>query len=89
MIGWDPAVTDAEQRARALAKRITAIADPAVRVKYLAHEIQRMGPGDVASLVTLAMHGAEARDGDAGALLLALCLALAREECAELRERVV
>jgi len=82
-------VADAEQRARALARRITSIADPAVRVKYLAHEIQRMGPGDVATLVTLAMHGAEARDGDAGALLLALCLALAREECGELRERVV
>lgn len=82
-------MADAEQTARALAKRITSIADPAVRVKYLAHEIQRMGPGDIANLVTLAMHGAEARDGDAGALLLALCLALARDECVELRERVV
>lgn len=82
-------MADAEQRARALAKRIVSFADPAVRVRYLSHEIRKMGPGDVANLVTIAMHGAEARDGDAGALLLALCLALAREECADLRERVV
>jgi hypothetical protein len=75
--------------ARRMARRIGAIADPKMRVRYLRHTIERMAPGAVADLVTVAAHGAEARDGAQGALLLALCLALAQEESAELRAGVV
>jgi hypothetical protein len=75
--------------AGALAKRIGGIADPAMRVAYVRHSVERMEPGDIADLVTVAAHGAEARDGEQGALLLAICLALAQEECAALRGSVV
>ena len=82
-------MADVDETARRLARRIVAIADPPMRVRYLQHQIGRMPPGAVADLLTIAMHGAEARDGDSGALMLALCLALAQEECAEVRESVV
>ncbi|MCA9609845.1 MAG: hypothetical protein KC619_29810 [Myxococcales bacterium] len=80
---------DAEQIAHRLVRRIVAVADPAIRVRYLRHEIAEMDPGTIADVLTIAVHGTEARDGDAGALLLALCLALADESSAETRERVV
>lgn len=80
---------DADALAGALARRIRAIADPAMRVRYLGHQIRSLDAGRIADLVTVAAHGAEARDGDQGALLLGLCLALAQEEQAELREHVV
>ena len=80
---------DPRTHARRLARRIAAIADPPMRVRYVANVLARTDPGDVADLVTVAVHGAEARDGDLGALLLALCLALAQPERAELRDAVV
>ncbi len=76
-------------KAHALAQRIESIADPSIRVRYLRSVIEAMSPADVADLVTFAVHGAEARDGTQGALLLALCLAMAAEECAPLRDEVV
>lgn len=80
---------DAHAKARSLARLVESIADPSVRVRYLRSSIEAMDPGDVADLITVAVHGAEARDGAQGALLLALCLALASEDAAELRESVV
>lgn len=82
-------MADAHRIARQLVKRIVAVADPSVRVRYLRHELASMAPGTIADVLTISMHGAEARDGDQGALLLALCLALADEESAALREAVV
>ncbi len=82
-------VQDPENIARRLIRRIGAVADPAVRVRYLRHEIGDMEPGTIADVLTIAVHGTEARDGDAGALLLALCLALADEASAETREAVI
>ncbi|HJL14784.1 MAG TPA: hypothetical protein RMH99_03960 [Sandaracinaceae bacterium LLY-WYZ-13_1] len=82
-------MSDPHRLARRMAKRVEAIADPAMRVKYLQHTLARMSPGTIADLVTVAVHGAEARDGSQGALLLALCLALAQEDSAELRAAVV
>lgn len=80
---------DARALCGALAHRIRGIADPAMRVSYLAHQIRSLDPSRVADVVTLAMHGAEARDGDLGALLLGMCLALAQEQLAAVREAVV
>ncbi|MCB9591860.1 MAG: hypothetical protein H6719_03915 [Sandaracinaceae bacterium] len=60
-----------------------------MRVRYLRHEISEMDPGTLANVITIVVHGTEARDGDAGALLLALCLALADEESAAVREAVI
>lgn len=71
-----------------LAGRIAAIGDPEMRVGYLAHTLREMAPGTIADVLTVAVHGAEARDGDMGALLLGLCLALARESSTELRQAV-
>lgn len=81
-------MTDTRDRVFWLARRIASFADPKMRVRYLQHELGMMEPARIADLVTVAAHGAEARDGDYGALLLALCLALAQEECAELRLEV-
>jgi hypothetical protein len=72
--------------AATLARRIAAIADPALRVRYLRHSFRGMPPRVIAELLAVAAHGAEARDGASGALLLAACLALADE--VELREAV-
>ncbi len=47
-----------------------------------------MDPGEVADLLTVAVHGTEARDRNHGVLLLGLCLALAGEGYDELREAV-
>ncbi|MCZ7687183.1 MAG: hypothetical protein M5U28_53985 [Sandaracinaceae bacterium] len=80
---------DARDKARALAHLVESITDPSVRVRYLRHVALAMDPAELADLVTVAAHGAEARDGAQGALLLALCLALADEEAAELREAIV
>ena len=82
-------MSDARRLAQRMAQRIEALQDAKMRVSYLAHTLARMDPGAVADLVTVAAHGAEARDGAQGALLLALCLALAQEESADLRDRVV
>lgn len=77
------------QRTQRMARRIGAIADPSLRVRYLRHTLQRMSPAAIADLVTVAAHGAEARDGAQGALLLALCLALGQDGMEELRDAVV
>jgi len=82
-------MADPHERARRLARRIVAFADPELRVRYLQHTLRQMDSRDIADVLTVAMHGAEARDGDSGALLLALCLALAQEGAEELREAVV
>lgn len=82
-------MADAQRVARQMAQRIAAIRDPKLRVSYLRHTLLGMRPGDIADLVTVAAHGAEARDGAQGALLLALCLALAQPESAEVRDAVV
>lgn len=79
----------ASHLARRLARRIAGIADASTRVRYLSHTLESMRPGDVADVLTVAVHGAEARDGALGSLLLALCLALASEPLAGLREQVV
>src|SRR5690348_14298725 len=79
---------DGRTKARELARRIASILDPAVRVRYLRHTIRQMEPGEVADVLTVAVHRTEARDGVHGALLLALCLALADESCAELRDAI-
>lgn len=73
-------------KAETLARRIAGIADPALRVRYLRHAFRTLPPRAIAELLTVAAHGAEARDGECGALLLAACLALADE--GELREAV-
>lgn len=88
-MGATSLVPDAEQIARRLVRRIVAVADPAIRVRYLRHEIAEMDPGLLADVLTIAVHGTEARDGDSGALLLALCLALADESRTETREQVI
>ncbi len=80
---------DTDRVTERLIRRVLAISDPKMRVGYLRHRLLSMAPGKIADLVTLAMHRTEARDGDAGALLLALCLALAHRECAAIREAVV
>jgi len=80
---------DADQISERLTKRIIAIADPQVRVRYLRHQLSQMRPGPIADLITVALHRTEARDGDAGALLLALCLALAHERSHGIRDAVV
>jgi hypothetical protein len=82
-------MAEVHEQARRMARRIGAIADPKMRVRYLRHTLERMAPGAIADLVTVAVHGAEARDGLQGPLLLALCLALAQEESATLRGEVV
>ncbi|MBX3272639.1 MAG: hypothetical protein KF729_20430 [Sandaracinaceae bacterium] len=82
-------MTDPHALAERLARRLVAVADPSVRVGYLRHVVGEMEPGTVADVLTIAVHGAEARDGDLGALLLALCLALADEEVAPLRDEIV
>lgn len=82
-------MTEEHQLARSLARRIIGIVDPQMRVRYLQHSLSGMDPSDIAGVLTIAMNGAEARDGDLGALLLALCLALAQEASAELRAAVV
>jgi hypothetical protein len=71
-----------------LARRLESIADPALRVGYLRHLFATMSPEEIADIFVLAVHGAEARNGSLGALLLASCLALADEGSAELRASV-
>ncbi len=78
---------DARGFAAALARRIRGLRDPALRVRYLEGVIHRLDPGRLADVLTVTMHGAEARDGDLGALLLGLCLALAQDGMEELRGR--
>jgi len=82
-------MADAHERARRLARRIVAFVDPQMRVSYLQQTIAEMEPGEVADILMVAMYGAEARDGDSGALLLALCLALAQEAAEGLRHAIV
>ena len=82
-------MTDPHVLAERLARRLVAVTDPSVRVGYVRHVIGAMEPDAVAGVLTIAVHGAEARDGDLGALLLALCLALAAEELAPLRDEIV
>jgi hypothetical protein len=76
------------ERARTLAQRIATIADPSMRVRYMRHVLSALEPAAIAEILTVAVHGAEARDGAYGSLLLAACLALADESCGELREAV-
>jgi len=72
-------MADARQRASELARRLDAVVDLGLRVGYLRHALAAMEPGDVADLVTVAMHQTEARDPAHAGLLLALCVALADE----------
>lgn len=74
--------------ARLLAQRIVTIADPSVRVRYLRSEVREADPAEIADLLTVCVHGAESRDGDQSALLLALCVALADDEHSELRAAI-
>lgn len=67
----------AHRRASELARRLQGLADPRLRVSYLRHTVAAMAPEELADLVTVAVHRTEARDGPHGALLLALCVALA------------
>ncbi|HEY8431617.1 MAG TPA: hypothetical protein VIL20_24725 [Sandaracinaceae bacterium] len=80
---------DAHAKARALARSLESIADPSIRVRYVRSVIEAMRPADAAELVTVAVSGAEARDGSQGALLLALCLALADEDAVPVRDAIV
>ena len=79
---------DASETARRLIQRISSIRDPAVRVRYLEHWLSSMPPAEIADLVTVAVHGTEAREADAGTLLLTLCLALAQPRSVALRAAV-
>lgn len=79
-------MADAHRTARELALLFEGVADPSVRVGYVRHTVSAMEPSDVADLVTVAVHRAEARDAAYGALLLALSVALA--DALELREAV-
>ena len=51
---------DAHAKARSLARLVESLADPSMRVRYLRSSIEAMGPGEVADLLTVAVHGAEA-----------------------------
>lgn len=82
-------MADARALCGALARRIAGISDPSMRVDYLAHQMRSLDPNRIADVVTLAMHGTEARDGQLGALMLGMCLALARDELGSVREAVV
>ncbi len=77
-----------DELARTLAQRLENVRDPELRVRYVRHELFAMETAEIAGLLTVAVHGTEARDASQGALLLSICLALADEECSELRERV-
>lgn len=79
---------EATERARRLGQLLEGISDPAMRVPYVGAVFREMTAVEIADILTVAIHGAEARDGAAGALLLAACLALASEDARDLRESV-
>lgn len=69
--------------------RVRAITDPMLRVRYLGHELRRLDAGRVSDVITVAAHGAEARDRELGSLLLGMCLAIAQDDDGSLRDAVV
>jgi hypothetical protein len=81
-------VSRANPVATTLAHRIGCIADPEVRVRYLQTVLASMPVGDVADVLTVALHATEARDSSQGALLLACCVALSHEGSAPIRTAI-
>lgn len=78
----------AEAQTELLAKRIQTIVDPAMRAAYLRHTMLSMNAAEVADLLIVTRAQAEARSPRHESLHTALCLALADELCAALREAV-
>jgi hypothetical protein len=72
----------------ALARSLTAILDPAVRVTYVRHTLLGRDPAAVADLFTVAMTSAESRRPAHVEVLQSLSLALADELCDGLCEAV-
>jgi len=59
-----------------------------MRASYVRHRLVDMPPADIAELLLLTMSGAEARDTEHLDLLQSMSLALADEDCGQLRARV-
>ncbi|MFK7986920.1 MAG: hypothetical protein AB8I08_12925 [Sandaracinaceae bacterium] len=72
-----------------MSRRIAAIADPEMRVRYLASTLRDLPVGRIADVLTVAVSGAETRDPELSPLMLALCVALASPELARRRSGLV
>lgn len=75
-----------DAQVEALARKVVAIADHAMRATYVRHTLLGMPPEQVADCFMVAMSSAEARRPAHGELLQAISLALADESCDGLRE---
>lgn len=71
---------DAAERTETLARRARAVADPALRVRYLRSVAADLPPTEVADVLLLAWTGAEARRPGHEELLVALVLGLHAED---------
>jgi hypothetical protein len=76
----------AEAEFAALARSMTSIADPTLRVSFVRHTLLSRRPEEVADLFTVAMASAETRQRVHVELLQTVSLALADEVCDGLRE---
>jgi hypothetical protein len=74
-----------DAQVEALARKVGAIADHAMRATYVRHTLLGMPPEQVADCFMVAMSSAEARRPGHGELLQAISLALADESCDGLR----
>jgi hypothetical protein len=81
-------MTSSQAEFDALARSVSSMADPALRVSYVRHTLLARRPEQVADLFTVAMSGAESRHPLHVGLLQAISLALADETCDGLREAV-
>jgi hypothetical protein len=77
-----------DAQVEALARKVVAIADHAMRATYVRHTLLGMPPELVADCFIVAMSSAEARRPAHTELLQAISLALADESCDALRETV-
>lgn len=84
----DDGMGSAEVDALALAQRLAGIRDTDMRASYVRHRLTGMPAAEVAQLLLLTMSAAEARDVRHLDLLQSMSLALADQDCEDLRARV-
>jgi len=76
-------------RVERLAKRLTKIADPSMRLAYTRHVLQKMEISQIADLITIAVSRAELHETPYSILMLTVSLSLADPECDRLRTAVI
>jgi len=75
--------------ASALARRVSGVVDASVRVAYIKQTLRELGAAQSAEVLSIVAAHVEARDPEFERLLLAITVALAEQDAAELKREVV